>query len=257
MSAKANMSTKVTKFCKVCFDAGKSEKEYTNHYVRRDREPNSPVVCPTLLNQECGFCGKLGHSPKYCTVLEDKKKQDAKKEKMLKREQQKQQQPKPAVAATKATKPTASNVFAALYDSDDEEPKPKPVAEPALKKDQPALKKEQFPALQQQEQQAAKAATKKPAATNTWLKSLQQSCPNLTVPKQMAKETFINASAQPKATLVRPKQEEQEQAQSCPQPIFVSDFLEADEAFAPPPRQKASQMNWAEVEDPDSDDEDW
>jgi hypothetical protein len=253
MSAKS-----ATKFCKVCFDAGKSEKEYTNHYVRRDREPNSPVVCPTLLNQECGFCGKLGHSPKYCTVLEDKKKQDAKKEKALKKQQyqeQKQQQQKPAVAAAKVTKPTASNVFAALYDdSDDEEPKPKPAAASAV----PALKKDQFPALQQQEQQqSAKAPTKKPAAANAWLKSLQQSCPNLTVPKQMAAETYVNSAAVPKATLVRPKQEEA-QAQACPQPIFVSDFLEeAEEAFAPPPRQKASQMNWAELEDPDSDDEDW
>jgi len=256
MSAKANMSA--TKFCKVCFDAGKSEKEYTNHYVRRDREPNSPVVCPTLLNQECGFCGKQGHSPKYCTVLEDKKKQDAKKEKALKRQQQKEQE-KPAVAPVKTTKrTTASNVFASLYESDDEEPKPKPAAAPAQAAAGSALKKDQFPALQQQA--TAKTATKKPAApNNAWLKSLQQSCPNLTVPKQMAAETFINASAQPKATLVRPKQEEQEQAQACPKPIFVSDFLEeAEEAFAPPPRQKASEMNWAEVEeDSDSDDEDW
>lgn len=254
------MSAKVTKFCKVCFDAGKSEKEYTNHYVRRDRDPNSPVVCPTLLNQECGFCGKLGHSPKYCTVLEDKKKQDAKKEKALKKQQYEQQKPAVAVAKT-TTKPTA-NLFAALYDSDDEEPKPKPVAaalkkdQPALKKDQPALKKEQFPALQQQGQQAAvKAATKKPAATNTWLKSLQQSCPNLTVPKQMASETYVNSAAVPKATLVRPKQEEE--AQACPQPILVSDFLEEEEAFAPPPRQKASEMNWAMKAEDSSDDEDW
>jgi hypothetical protein len=184
--------------------------------------------------------------------LEDKKKQDAKKEKMLKREQQKQQQPKPAVAATKATKPTtASNVFASLYDSDDEEPKPQPAAVPA-----PALKKEQFPALQQQEQQVTKPATKKPTATNAWLKSLQQSCPNLTVPKQMAKETYVNSAAVPKATLVRPKQE-QEEAQACPQPILVSDFLEEEEAFAPPPREKASQLNWAMKDEDSSDDEDW
>ena len=50
-------------FCKVCQDAGKSEKEYTSHNVR----DKSGTCCPTLLAQECRTCYKKGHTSKYCT----------------------------------------------------------------------------------------------------------------------------------------------------------------------------------------------
>jgi len=66
-------------FCKVCCDAGKSEKEYTSHFVKdRDGE----VTCPTLLNQECRYCFRAGHTVKFCPVLkerEQEKEQYAKK----------------------------------------------------------------------------------------------------------------------------------------------------------------------------------
>ena len=54
-----------TPFCKVCKDAGKSEAEYTSHFVK-DRERN--VICPTLLSHVCGFCKKSCHSWGHCTV---------------------------------------------------------------------------------------------------------------------------------------------------------------------------------------------
>jgi len=38
-------------FCKVCFDAGKSEVEYTSHFVKSEPGIKGKVVCPTLLNQ--------------------------------------------------------------------------------------------------------------------------------------------------------------------------------------------------------------
>jgi hypothetical protein len=59
----------VKKFCKVCHDAGKSEKEYTSHYVRSAPGPNGKVVCPTLLSLECRYCFKRGHTVKFCTAL--------------------------------------------------------------------------------------------------------------------------------------------------------------------------------------------
>jgi len=56
-------------FCKVCRDAGKSEKEYTSHYVKtRDGD----VCCPTLLNQECRYCHQAGHTTKFCPTLKQK-----------------------------------------------------------------------------------------------------------------------------------------------------------------------------------------
>ena len=49
-------------FCKVCFDAGKSDQEYMSHYVKSGLN----LVCPTLLNQACLTCGERGHTSGYC-----------------------------------------------------------------------------------------------------------------------------------------------------------------------------------------------
>jgi len=48
-------------FCKVCFDASKSD--YKTHNVR---DSASNVVCPLLLNTKCYKCGYFGHTTKYC-----------------------------------------------------------------------------------------------------------------------------------------------------------------------------------------------
>jgi regulator of extracellular matrix RemA (YlzA/DUF370 family) len=49
--------------CRVCYDAGRSEREYNNHRVK-DR--NGKTVCPILVNTECRKCKKKGHTIKYC-----------------------------------------------------------------------------------------------------------------------------------------------------------------------------------------------
>lgn len=56
-------------FCKVCKDAGKTEEEYTNHFVRESAALDAPVVCPTLLSQACRYCRKDGHTVRYCPSL--------------------------------------------------------------------------------------------------------------------------------------------------------------------------------------------
>ena len=53
-------------FCKVCFDAGKDEAEYTSHYLKSAPGPEGKLVCPTLLNQACLTCGQNGHTSSYC-----------------------------------------------------------------------------------------------------------------------------------------------------------------------------------------------
>jgi DNA-binding cell septation regulator SpoVG len=53
-------------FCKVCKDAGKSEKEYTSHFVRQTPHPESPIICPTILNSKCNFCNGNGHLVSRC-----------------------------------------------------------------------------------------------------------------------------------------------------------------------------------------------
>jgi hypothetical protein len=125
-------------FCKVCQDAGKSESEYTSHYVRSlpDRSGKTTVTCPTLLATECRFCFGLGHTTKFCPVLAANKKQEERKfaqEKRMEADTKKStQQPK-----------KVSNKFCVLQEtiSDSEEDK-KPVAKEVQKE-----VKEEFPAL--------------------------------------------------------------------------------------------------------------
>jgi hypothetical protein len=69
-----NAKPEPKKYCKVCHDAGKSESEYQSHFIRENTNPNSKVVCPTLLSLECRYCSKKGHTVKYCKFLEKDKK---------------------------------------------------------------------------------------------------------------------------------------------------------------------------------------
>ena len=73
-TASASTSIGMKKFCKVCHDAGKTESEYTSHYVRSSTGTDGVVVCPTLLAMNCRYCGTGGHTVKFCKELEKKKK---------------------------------------------------------------------------------------------------------------------------------------------------------------------------------------
>jgi hypothetical protein len=95
--------------CKVCVDAGKSEKEYSSHYVK-DFIGN--VICPTLLNQECRKCHIKGHTTSFCTNKNNRVEENSRK---------------PPISPPKkeVQPPKKSNVFAYLEmnsdDSDNEE----------------------------------------------------------------------------------------------------------------------------------------
>jgi hypothetical protein len=93
-------------YCKICHDAGKPEKEYTNHMLK-DR--NGKTVCPTLLNTECRFCHKLGHTAKFC---------DAPKKKEKKEKERSEYKPKPEKTANSKT--NISNKFQGLSNDDNE-----------------------------------------------------------------------------------------------------------------------------------------
>lgn len=100
-----NVSTKkpYMPYCKVCHDAGKPEKEYTNHWLK---DKNGKTVCPTLLNTECRFCHKLGHTAKFCDVIKKKEKEVI--------------EPKPK-EQKKVNISNNSNKFQSLYQDDDDE----------------------------------------------------------------------------------------------------------------------------------------
>jgi hypothetical protein len=87
-------------YCKVCHDAGKHESEYTNHWVK---DLNGKTICPTLLNTECRYCFKRGHTAKFCSKIKNKE-----NEQTIKIQNK---------TKTNQNKPT--NGFAVLYNDDD------------------------------------------------------------------------------------------------------------------------------------------
>lgn len=119
--SRSNVKTvPIQKYCKVCHDAGKSESEYRSHCTRETRDPNSRVTCPTLLNLECRFCFKRGHTVKYCKILKEKN------------------APRSAPIRIPEEKPKANkytNIFLCL----DEEEEDKDVSKPAFKDEFPVL----------------------------------------------------------------------------------------------------------------------
>jgi hypothetical protein len=97
-------------YCKVCHDVGKPESEYSSHWVK---DSSGKTICPTLLNTECRYCFKLGHTIKFCDVLakmNKKKEKDERRNHVADKEQVKQ---------TNQNK--QSNIFATLCDDDSEE----------------------------------------------------------------------------------------------------------------------------------------
>jgi len=129
-------------FCKVCHDAGKSESEYTSHFVRSrpDMNGNTKITCPILAATECRYCYELGHTTKFCPILEENNKR-SKKEKSVSIQYQKAEQraysrpiPEPVVEKK------YSGAFAAL--GDDSEESEKPVAKVAV-----PVPVDEFPAL--------------------------------------------------------------------------------------------------------------
>ena len=104
-------------FCKVCKDAGKSEEEYTSHFVRATPDKNAPIVCPVLLSIECRFCRKNGHTESYCKDKAILKKRAEKRTNQV---------------AKEVPKPRKIKGFQALCESDEEivlkiEKKPKEI----------------------------------------------------------------------------------------------------------------------------------
>lgn len=102
-------------YCKVCQDAGKTEIEYSNHWVRSlpDRLGKSTITCPTLLSTECRYCFKFGHTTKFCPVIEKSNKD---KERIDRKAQFEASKP-----AVKVQPKKSVSVFAALAEDSDSE----------------------------------------------------------------------------------------------------------------------------------------
>lgn len=107
-------------YCKVCHDAGKPESEYTSHWVK---DLTGKTTCPTLLNTECRYCYKRGHTAKFCDVLA---KNNKGKERAEHSTQVVKSRKQPAPAVQKKPQNTGAlgaNVFQALCEDNEPEEK--------------------------------------------------------------------------------------------------------------------------------------
>ena len=131
-----------TPFCKVCQDAGKPESEYTSHFVRTlpDINGKSIVTCPVLNSTECRYCCQLGHTTKFCPVLEKNEKRN-KKDNYAAVQYQKSEQRISAISASASVENKYRGAFAALDCENDE-------TQAKNKKEIPVMEKnDYFPAL--------------------------------------------------------------------------------------------------------------
>lgn len=109
-------------FCKVCADAGKTD---TAHFPRKTPDPNSEVVCPTLLALECRYCFKNGHTFKYCVVLKDRKNFEEQErrehDRHVRQEERRLEQDRLARAPPVVPKTSAGKFTAFLEENEEEE----------------------------------------------------------------------------------------------------------------------------------------
>ena len=251
MSARNNSKVAPKRFCKVCHDAGKTEKEYTSHFVKSEPGPNGKVVCPTLLAQECRFCFEAGHTAGYCPVIAANKKAEERALKQAARREavEKTPAPKPVVAKK------AVNAFAALEtDSDSDEPVSKKVstikstkiatvAKPAAKSVAKPAAKEEFPALPSK----PKAATVAP--TMSGYASVAAKMPEQYASEKYEQELIANSMKRQ----MPPIQKTQTKEGAYDSDDSWEGWKET--AVAPRPPMKASLMDWAQLADPESDEE--
>jgi hypothetical protein len=158
MSTSSSNQTKSTsKFCKVCYDAG---KEYTTHYVRDSI--GGTVVCPTLLNRKCKYCKIAGHTISRCPALKGKYNNSYKAPAKQTQAKQTQAPAEQTQAPAKQTQAPAKQTWEARVNQLRESPPPPPERKaPAKQAPTPA---KQAPAKQAPAKQApAKQAPAKQA----------------------------------------------------------------------------------------------
>lgn len=217
-----------TPCCKVCQDAGKPASVFGSHWPK-DLKGN--VVCPTLLAQECRWCGECGHTVKYCQKLAAKNASD---EKRVANEQRQARYQETAEKKAPAPAAKAASRFALLMDDDSDDESEKKKAEPM---------KEEFPAL-----------------GGNWAK--------LQAPTPVPAVSFAEMACKPKEQAIAEKKERDEErlAQAIregfvslkePKPVTPAPFPMANvKSEAAKKGGNARTMDWASWDDDEDDDYD-
>lgn len=56
-------------YCSFCASAG--IKGPHDHFLRASRDQGAKVVCPKLLNTECNYCHRFGHTVRFCAAKKE------------------------------------------------------------------------------------------------------------------------------------------------------------------------------------------
>ena len=235
-----NASVAPKPFCKVCQDAGKTEKEYTSHYVKSEPGPKGKVVCPTLLAQECRYCFGHGHTAGYCPVIATNKKVE---EKALRNMAVKNTQTKPSTEKKKS-----ANKFAGLEDSDEDE-KVQPIKVTIVSKSKIQLKDE-FPALPSSSKKVVPVTIQMTGYATVAAKKPEEYA-NAKYEQQLIATSIKRQMPPIKRNNQRPVADEEWNE------VSDDDSWEEEQHHVAKPRPvlKASLLDWAATYD--SDDEDW
>lgn len=152
----------VKPFCKVCKDSGKTEAEYTSHFVKSEPGTKGKVVCPTLLNQGCSYCHENGHTVSYCKVLKQNDKNKEKAHRVIVFHNKDS-----FVSSKKSTKTTGFSALGLLDEEADVQEAKAEAEYPALRQVQPPAAQLKVHALVQAPTQSYASMANKPATNKT------------------------------------------------------------------------------------------
>jgi hypothetical protein len=191
-NTKTNETTRRVPKCLTCEKAGLTGKAL-EHYTRKTQDPNSPIVCPTILAFKCGYCGQAGHSRGFCQALKtdqarsereqarrENEEERRRNERRLEDERQRQE----------TSRRLKSNIFTAFVDDEEENERAEELkAQLALQAEQARIQEQEaaFPSL-------CKMASNKPAPTVQFA-IVAKNAAHLPIPKP--KPTFKIAEEEP------------------------------------------------------------
>lgn len=158
-STKTNDTTRRVPKCLTCEKAGLTGKAL-EHYTRKTQDPNSPIVCPTILAFKCGYCGQAGHSRGFCQALKtDQARAEREQARRVNEEERRRNERRAEEERQRqeTTRRLKSNIFTAFIDDEEENEKTEALrvevealkAQLAIQAEQARIKAEEaeFPSL--------------------------------------------------------------------------------------------------------------
>jgi len=137
--------------CLTCEKAGLTGKAL-EHYMRKTQDPNSPVVCPTVLAYKCGYCKQSGHSRGFCSALkadEDRAERERVRQQHEEEHRRNERRAEDERQRQETTRRLNSNIYTAFDDEEENERAEELKVQLALQAEQARIQAEEaaFPSL--------------------------------------------------------------------------------------------------------------